>query len=140
MSKRAISRLLQIANNLSMDAKRIVDANDLPQDTALKLSQLPHNQQAEAASLLVARKVQSVDNGCSGKYAGWPVVLQSAVEDVSHVTEKRWNPHAQRASSPHRPDNRHLYPAPDRHRGEGNQGFHGIWPCGSSDGWCFLHG
>ena len=61
MSKRAISRLLQIANNLSMDAKRIVEANDLPQDTALKLSQLPHNQQAEAASLLAAGKVQSVE-------------------------------------------------------------------------------
>ena len=61
MSKRAISRLLQIANNLSMDAKKIVQENDLPQDTALKLSRLPHEQQAEAASLLAAGTVQSVE-------------------------------------------------------------------------------
>ena len=61
MSKRAISRLLQIANNLSMDAKKIVQENDLSQDTALKLSRLPHDQQAEAASLLVAGTVQSVE-------------------------------------------------------------------------------
>ena len=61
MSKRAVSRLLQIANNLSADAKRIVQANDMTQDTALKLSRLPHDQQVEAASLLAAGQYQSVD-------------------------------------------------------------------------------
>lgn len=61
MSKRAISRLLQIANNLTQDAKRIVQANNMTQDTALKLSRLPHDQQAEAASMLAAGTVQSVE-------------------------------------------------------------------------------
>ena len=61
MSKRTVSRLLQIANNMTQDAKRIVQASDIPQDTALKISRLPHDQQAEAASLLAAGKVQSVE-------------------------------------------------------------------------------
>ena len=61
MSKRTVSRLLQIANNMTQDAKRIVQASDIPQDTALKISRLPIDQQAEAASLLAAGKVQSVE-------------------------------------------------------------------------------
>ena len=61
MSKRTISRLLQIANNLTTDAKRIVQANDMPQDTALKISRLPTGQQAEAASLLASGAVKSVE-------------------------------------------------------------------------------
>ena len=61
MSKRTVSRLLQIANNMTQDAKRIVKDSDIPQDTALKISRLPHDQQAEAASLLAAGKVQSVE-------------------------------------------------------------------------------
>ena len=61
MSKRAVSRFIQIANNLTPDAKQIVKANDRTQDTALKLSRLPHDQQAEAASLLAAGQYQSVD-------------------------------------------------------------------------------
>ena len=61
MSKRTVSRLLQIANNMTQDAKRIVQDSDLTQDTALKLSRLPYDQQAEAASLLAAGTVQSVE-------------------------------------------------------------------------------
>ncbi|MDE7219455.1 MAG: ParB N-terminal domain-containing protein, partial [Oscillospiraceae bacterium] len=61
MSKRTVSRLLQIANNMTQDAKRIVQASDLTQDTALKISRLPDDQQAEAASLLAAGTVQSVE-------------------------------------------------------------------------------
>lgn len=61
MSKRTVSRLLQIANNMTQDAKRIVQASDLTQDTALKISRLPYDQQAEAASLLAAGTVQSVE-------------------------------------------------------------------------------
>ena len=61
MSKRTVSRLLQIANNMTQDAKRIVKDSDIPQDTALKISRLPNDQQAEAASLLAAGKVQSVE-------------------------------------------------------------------------------
>ena len=41
MSKRTVSRLLQIANNMTQDAKRIVQASDLTQDTALKISRSP---------------------------------------------------------------------------------------------------
>lgn len=61
MSKRTVSRLLQIANNMTQDAKRIVQASDLTQDTALKISRLPYDQQAEAASLLAAGDIQSVE-------------------------------------------------------------------------------
>lgn len=61
MSKRTVSRLLQIANNMTQDAKRIVQASNLTQDTALKISRLPYDQQAEAASLLAAGTVQSVE-------------------------------------------------------------------------------
>ena len=48
-------------NDFVLDAKRIVQASDIPQDTALKISRLPSDQQAEAASLLAAGKVQSVE-------------------------------------------------------------------------------
>ena len=61
MSARSVSRLLQIANNLTADAKKIVEANAFPQDTALKLSRLPQGQQIEAASLLASGSVQSVE-------------------------------------------------------------------------------
>ena len=61
MSKRVVSRLLQIANNLTEDAKRIVKANNMTQDTALKLSRLHYTQQVEAASLLADGKIQSVE-------------------------------------------------------------------------------
>ena len=61
MSKRAVSRLLQIANNLTEDAKRIVQNNNMTQDTALKLSRLHYTQQVEAASLLADGKIQSVE-------------------------------------------------------------------------------
>ena len=61
ISKRTISRMLQIANNLTPDAKRIVSAHNMTQDTALKLSRLPDSQQVEAASMLAAGVVQSVE-------------------------------------------------------------------------------
>ena len=61
ISKRTISRMLQIANNLTPDAKRIVSAHNMTQDTALKLSRLPDSQQVEAASMLAAGAVQSVE-------------------------------------------------------------------------------
>ena len=61
LSKRTISRMLQIANNLTPDAKRIVSAHNMTQDTALKLSRLPDSQQVEAASMLAAGVVQSVE-------------------------------------------------------------------------------
>lgn len=58
MSKRAVSRLLQIANG---DARRIVEANNMTQDTALKLSRLQHDEQVEAASMLAAGTMESVE-------------------------------------------------------------------------------
>ena len=61
LSKRTISRMLQIANDLTPDAKRIVSAHNMTQDTALKLSRLPDSQQVEAASMLAAGMVQSVE-------------------------------------------------------------------------------
>ena len=61
MSKRAVSRLLQIANNLTGDARRIVEANNMTQDTALKLSRLQHDEQVEAASMLAEGTMQSVE-------------------------------------------------------------------------------
>ena len=61
MSKRAVSRLLQIANNLTGDARRIIEAHDMTQDTALKLSRLSRDEQLEAASMLAAGTMQSVE-------------------------------------------------------------------------------
>ena len=61
MSKRAVSRLLQIANNLTRDARRIVEAHNMTQDTALKLSRLQHDEQVEAASMLAAGTMESVE-------------------------------------------------------------------------------
>ena len=61
MSKRAVSRLVQIANNLTGDARRIVEAHDMTQDTALKLSRLSRDEQLEAASMLAAGTMQSVE-------------------------------------------------------------------------------
>lgn len=61
MSKRAVSRLLQIANNLTGDARRIVEAHNMTQDTALNLSRLQHDEQVEAASMLAAGTMESVE-------------------------------------------------------------------------------
>ena len=61
MSKRAVIRLLQIANNLTGDARRIVEAHNMTQDTALKLSRLHYDEQVEAASMLAAGTMQSVE-------------------------------------------------------------------------------
>ena len=61
MSKRAVSRLLQIANNLTGDARRIVEAHNMTQDTALKLSRLQNDEQVEAASMLAAGTMESVE-------------------------------------------------------------------------------
>ena len=58
-----------------------------------------------------------------GEYAGWPAVLQSAAENVPHVTQKRRYPHAQRPSAPHAPDHRHLYPPSG---GDGGTGLEGV--------------
>ena len=92
MSKRAVSRLLQIANNLSADAKRIVQANDMTQDTALKLSRLPYKQQAEAASLLAAGTVQSVEQYQQERQeeilANLPSLSDTPPEDTRTEAEK----------------------------------------------------
>lgn len=61
MSKRAVSRLLQIANNLTGDARRIVEAHNMTQDTALKLSRLHYDEQLEAATMLAEGTMQSVE-------------------------------------------------------------------------------
>ena len=39
--------------------------------------------------------LQQRNDGYFGEYAGWPAVLQSAAENVPHVTQKRRYPHAQ---------------------------------------------
>ena len=56
-----VSRLLQSANNLTGDARRIVEAHNMTQDTALKLSRLQHDEQVEAASMLAAGTMESVE-------------------------------------------------------------------------------
>lgn len=92
MSKRAVSRLLQIANNLSADAKQIVNANDMTQDTALKLSRLPYKQQAEAASLLAAGTIQSVEQYQQERQeeilANLPPLSDAPPEDTRTEAEK----------------------------------------------------
>ena len=92
MSKRAVSRLLQIANNLSADAKRIVQANDMTQDTALKLSRLPDDQQVEAASLLATGQYQSVDEYVTDRrekiLAAHPALSDTPPEDTRTEAEK----------------------------------------------------
>ena len=92
MSKRTVSRLLQIANNMTQDAKRIVQASDLTQDTALKISRLPHDQQAEAASLLAAGTVQSVEQYQQERrekiLAARPPLLDVRPEDTRTEAEK----------------------------------------------------
>ena len=92
MSKRAVSRLLQIANNLSADAKQIVKANDMTQDTALKLSRLPYKQQAETASLLAAGTVQSVEQYQQERQekilANLPPLSDAPPEDTRRETKK----------------------------------------------------
>ena len=92
MSKRTVSRLLQIANNMTQDAKRIVKASDIPQDTALKISRLPHDQQAEAASLLAAGTVQSVEQNRQERrnriMAARPFLTDEPPEDTRTEAEK----------------------------------------------------
>ena len=92
MSKRTVSRLLQIANNMTQDAKRIVQASDIPQDTALKISRLPSDQQAEAASLLAAGTVQSVEQYRQERrnriMAARPFLTDEPPEDTRTEAEK----------------------------------------------------
>ena len=92
MSKRTVSRLLQIANNMTQDAKRIVQASDIPQDTALKISRLPSDQQAEAASLLATGTVQSVEQYRQERrdriMAARPFLTDEPPEDTRTEAEK----------------------------------------------------
>jgi len=93
MSKRALSRLIQIANNLGADAKRIVEANNMTQDTALKISRLPYDQQAEAASLLADGTFQSVDEYEADRrekiMAAHPLLSYTPPEDTRTEEEKQ---------------------------------------------------
>ena len=60
---RTIERQIQTARNLTPEAKEIIKGTDtkITQKAALKLSRLEPEQQKEAAALLAARKIKSVD-------------------------------------------------------------------------------
>lgn len=55
-----------------------------------------HVRQSKILLSQAERKLlQQRNDGYFGEYAGWPAVLQSAAENVPHVTQKRRYPHAQ---------------------------------------------
>ncbi len=61
VSPRTVSRKIQLAKNLSPDAKQVVKKNGIGMKNALKISRLEPELQAEAASQLAAGTIQSVD-------------------------------------------------------------------------------
>lgn len=63
ISPRTVERHVQIARDLSPDAKKIIKSADTPitQRNVLKLSRLEPEQQVEAATLLVDGKIRKVD-------------------------------------------------------------------------------
>lgn len=64
IAQRTIRQQIQTAKNLSPETKEIIKDTDtkITQKTALKLSRLEPEQQKEAASLLAAKEIKSVDD------------------------------------------------------------------------------
>lgn len=61
VTPRTVERKVQIAKNLTPEAKEIVKRNDIGFKNALKLSRLPPEQQENAATRLAAGDIRSVD-------------------------------------------------------------------------------
>ena len=74
VTPRTVERKVQIAKNLTPEAKGIVKRNDIGFKNALKLSRLPPEQQEDAASQLAAGEIHSVDEYCPA--------LETAQDDV----------------------------------------------------------
>lgn len=61
VTPRTIAKRIQVAKNLTPETKEIVKENDVGFKNALKLSRLEPEQQKEAATLLAAREIKTVD-------------------------------------------------------------------------------
>lgn len=72
VSPRTIERKIQAAKNLSPEAKKIVKEKEIGFENALKLSRLEPEQQKEAATLLVAKEIKSVDDYKAAKAPASP--------------------------------------------------------------------
>lgn len=92
VGRRTVERQVQIAKNLTPETKRIIQDSDafVTRKEALALSRLEPEPQAEAASLLAAGKIQSVDEYVPPARAGPPaarptpdVLAAEAAEFVS---------------------------------------------------------
>lgn len=62
VSRTTIERQIQIAKNLTPEAKELMRHSDISKKTALKLTRLKPEQQIEAAKLLIAGEVKSVED------------------------------------------------------------------------------
>lgn len=71
VTRRTVERQIQAAKNLTSEAKEIIRGADtkISKKTAMKLSRLEPEQQQEAASLLAAKEIRSVDEYTAAKTA-----------------------------------------------------------------------
>ena len=83
ISPRTVSRKIQLAKNLSPEAKDIVKSSGIGVKNALKISRLVPEQQAEAASQLAAGTIRSLE-----EYRPSPAELEAAEEKFSEMPQE----------------------------------------------------
>ena len=100
VSPRTVSRKIQLAKNLSPDAKQVVKRNGIGMKNALKISRLEPELQAEAASQLATGAIQSVEEYRSTPAApeipppvvsggGYYATIKDSVEDLKNPDKDR---------------------------------------------------
>lgn len=104
VTPRTVERKVQIAKNLTPEAKGIVKRNDIGFKNALKLSRLPPEQQEDAATQLAAGDIRSVDEyhpvpvepqnpdppaSTPQVSEGWYPTIRASVDDLKNPDKDR---------------------------------------------------
>ncbi len=84
ISRRTVEKKIKIARDLTPEAKQIVAQHNIGSECALKISRLPAEQQTEAASMLAAGKVKTVESYLTGS--------QSTPKEASRPSEQEMPP------------------------------------------------
>ncbi len=88
VTPRLIRRQIQTSKNLTAEAKDVIRHSGVSKEMAFKLSRLAPEQQEEAAELIVAGKIKSVDEYLKGQAAVAIVPALQAEQTASLVSEQ----------------------------------------------------
>lgn len=88
VTPRLIRRQIQTSKNLTAEAKEVIRHSGVSKEMAFKLSRLAPEQQEEAAALIVAGKIKSVDEYLKGQTADTPAPAPRAEHTASCVPEQ----------------------------------------------------